>query len=462
MAREKVMIDGNTAAATVAHALSEIVAIYPITPSSSMGELADELSAKGETNIWGTVPDVTEMQSEAGASGAIHGALATGALTTTFTASQGLLLMLPNMYKIAGELIPTVFHVSARSLAAQALSIFGDHSDVMAARGTGFGLLASGSIQEVMDNALIITAASLEARVPFVHFFEGFRVSHEIQKVEMITKDDMRAVIEDQYVLAHRARGMSPDNPILRGTSQNPDVFFAARETINKYYLATPDIVQKYMDKFAQVVGRQYHLFDYYGAPDAERVVVMMGSGADAMQETIEYLVAQGEKVGLVKVRLFRPWSAQHFIQALPETVEAIVVLDRVKEPGAQGEPLYLDVRNTIGEAMADGLLEREGYPLIVNGRYGLGSGEFNAGMCKAVLDNLKAEKPKNHFTVGITDDVTFTSLEYDPFFSAEPAGAHRAMFWGLGADGTVGANKNSIKIIGDATDNYAQGYFVY
>ncbi len=462
MAREKAMIDGNTAAATVAHALSEIVAIYPITPSSSMGELADELSAKGETNIWGTVPDVTEMQSEAGASGAIHGALATGALTTTFTASQGLLLMLPNMYKIAGELIPTVFHVSARSVAAQALSIFGDHSDVMAARGTGFGLLASGSIQEVMDNALIITAASLEARVPFVHFFEGFRVSHEIQKVEMITKDDMRAVIEDEYVLAHRARGMSPDNPVLRGTSQNPDVFFAARETINKYYLATPDIVQKYMDKFAQAVGRQYHLFDYFGAPDAERVVVMMGSGADAMQETIEYLAAQGEKVGLVKVRLYRPWSSQHFIQALPETGEAIVVLDRVKEPGAQGDPLYLDVRNGIAEAMADGLLEREGYPLIVGGRYGLGSGEFNAGMCKAVLDNLKAEKPKNHFTIGITDDVTFTSLEYDPFFSAEPEGAHRAMFWGLGSDGTVGANKNSIKIIGDATDNYAQGYFVY
>ncbi|MEA3341857.1 MAG: pyruvate:ferredoxin (flavodoxin) oxidoreductase, partial [Chloroflexota bacterium] len=462
MAREKVMIDGNTAAATVAHALNEIVAIYPITPSSPMGELADALSAKGETNIWGTVPDVTEMQSEAGASGAIHGALATGALTTTFTASQGLLLMLPNMYKIAGELIPTVFHVSARSIAAQALSIFGDHSDVMAVRGAGFGLLASGSIQEVMDNALIATAASLEARVPFVHFFEGFRVSHEIQKVDMITKDDMRAVMEDEYVLAHRARGMNPENPVLRGTSQNPDVFFAARETINKYYLDTPDIVQKYMDKFAQVVGRQYHLFDYFGAPDAERVVVMMGSGADAMQETVEYLAAQGEKVGLVKVRLYRPWSAQHFIQALPETIKAIVVLDRVKEPGAQGEPLYLDVRNTIGEAMADGLLERESYPVIVGGRYGLGSNEFNAGMCKAVLDNLKAEKPKNHFTIGITDDVTFTSLEYDPAFSAEPEGAHRAMFWGLGSDGTVGANKNSIKIIGDATDNYAQGYFVY
>lgn len=462
MAREKVMIDGNTAAATVAHALNEIIAIYPITPSSPMGELADELSAKGKTNLWGTVPNVTEMQSEAGASGAIHGALTAGALTTTFTASQGLLLMLPNMYKIAGELISTVFHVSARSIACQALSIFGDHSDVMAVRATGFGLLASGNIQEVMDNALITTAASLEARVPFVHFFEGFRVSHEIQKVEMITQDDMRAVIEDEYVLAHRARGMSPDNPVLRGTSQNPDVFFAARETVNKYYLAAPDIVQKYMDKFAQAVGRQYHLFDYFGAPDAERVVVMMGSGADAMQETIEYLAAQGEKVGLVKVRLYRPWSNQHFIQALPETVKTIAVLDRTKEPGAQGEPLYLDVRNGIGEAIAEGLLERKDYPLIVGGRYGLGSGEFNAGMCKGVLDNLKAKKPKNHFTIGITDDVTFTSLEYDPAFSAEPEGAHRAMFWGLGSDGTVGANKNSIKIIGDATDNYAQGYFVY
>ncbi|MDY6875241.1 MAG: pyruvate:ferredoxin (flavodoxin) oxidoreductase [Chloroflexota bacterium] len=462
MTRERVMIDGNTAAATVAHALNEVIAIYPITPSSPMGELADEMSAKGKTNIWGTVPNVTEMQSEAGASGAVHGALATGALTTTFTASQGLLLMLPNMYKIAGELISTVFHVSARSVACQALSIFGDHSDVMAVRGTGFGLLASGSIQEVMDNALIATAASLEARVPFVHFFEGFRISHEIQKVEILTKDDMRAVIEDKYVLAHRARGMNPGNPILRGTSQNPDVFFAARETVNKYYLATPDIVQKYMDKFAQAVGRQYHLFDYYGAPDAERIVVMMGSGASAMQETVEYLMAQGEKVGLVKVRLFRPWSIQHFIQVLPKTVKNIAVLDRTKEPGSQGEPLYLDVRNAIAEAMADGLLEREGYPLIVGGRYGLGSGEFNAGMCKAVLDNLKAEKPKNHFTIGITDDVTFTSLEYDPTFSAEPEGVHRAMFWGLGSDGTVGANKNSIKIIGDATDNYAQGYFVY
>jgi pyruvate-ferredoxin/flavodoxin oxidoreductase len=462
MGREMVMIDGNTAAATVAHALNEVIAIYPITPSSPMGELADELSAKGETNIWGTVPSVTEMQSEAGASGAVHGALTTGALTTTFTASQGLLLMIPNMFKIAGELLPTTFHVSARSVAAQALSIFGDHSDVMAVRGTGFGLLASNNIQEIVDNALIATAASLEARVPFVHFFDGFRSSHEIQKVEMLTKDDLRAVIEDQYVLAHRARGMSPDNPVLRGTAQNPDVFFAARETVNKYYLATPEIVQKYMDKFAQVVGRQYHLFDYLGAPDAERVVVMMGSGAEAMHETIEKLVSMGEKVGMVKVRLYRPWSTEHFIQALPKTVQAIAVLDRTKEPGSQGEPLYLDVRTSVGEAMADGLFEFDGYPRIVGGRYGLGSNEFNAGMCKAVLDNLKAEKPKNHFTVGIHDDVTFTSLEWDPSFSAEPKGVHRAMFWGLGSDGTVGANKNSIKIIGDATDNYAQGYFQY
>jgi pyruvate-ferredoxin/flavodoxin oxidoreductase len=462
MGREIVMIDGNTAAATVAHALNEVIAIYPITPSSSMGELADELSVKGETNIWDTIPDVTEMQSEAGASGAVHGALATGALTTTFTASQGLLLMIPNMYKIAGELLPTVFHVSARSVAAQALSIFGDHTDVMSVRATGFGLLASNNIQEIVDNALIATAASLEARVPFVHFFDGFRSSHEIQKVEMISKDDMRAVVEDEYVIAHRTRGMNPDNPVLRGTAQNPDVFFAARETVNKYYLAAPDIVQKYMDKFAEVVGRQYHLFDYAGAPDAERVVVMMGSGAEAMHEAVEKLISMGEKVGLIKVRLFRPWSTQHFIQALPKTVKAIAVLDRTKEPGSQGEPLYLDVRTAVGEAMADGWFEFDGYPKIVGGRYGLGSNEFNAGMCKAVLDNLKQEKPKNHFTIGITDDVTFTSLDWDRTFSAEPKGVHRAMFWGLGSDGTVGANKNSIKIIGDATDNYAQGYFQY
>jgi len=462
MAREKVMIDGNTAAATVAHALNEIIAIYPITPSSPMGELADSLSAAGETNIWGTVPDVTEMQSEAGASGAVHGALTTGALVTTFTASQGLLLMIPNMYKIAGELLPTCFHVSARAIACQALSIFGDHTDVMAVRATGFGLIASNNIQEVIDFALIATAATLEARVPFVHFFDGFRTSHEIQKVEMLTKDDIRAVVEDGYVFAQHARGMNPESPVLRGTSQNPDVFFAARETVNKYYLATPAIVQKYMDKFAEVVGRQYHLFDYVGAPDAERVVVMMGSGADAMHETVEKLNAMGEKVGLLKVHLFRPWSSEHFAAALPSTVKAIAVLDRTKEPGSQGEPLYLDVQNAIVEAMQEGHGDLPQAPIVVGGRYGLGSNEFNAGMSKAVLDNLKNTTPKNHFTVGITDDVTMTSLEVDSEFSAEPEGVHRAMFWGLGSDGTVGANKNSIKIIGDATDNYAQGFFQY
>jgi pyruvate-ferredoxin/flavodoxin oxidoreductase len=463
MSREMVTIDANSCAATVAHALSEVIAIYPITPSSSMGELADALSAKGETNIWGTIPHVIEMQSEAGAAGAVHGALTTGALTTTFTASQGLLLMIPNMYKIAGELIPAVFHVSARSVACQALSIFGDHSDVMAVRSTGYGLIASNSVQEVGDMALIATAASLESRVPFVHFFDGFRTSTEVQKVDLITKDDMRAVIEDKYALAHRARGMKPENPVLRGTSQGPDMFFAARETVNKYYLAAPDIVQKYMDKFAKVVGRQYNLFNYVGAPDAERVVVIMGSGAEAMEETVEYLVGQGEKVGLIKVRLYRPWSTKHFIQALPKTVQAIAVLDRTKEPGAQGEPMYLDVRTAVGEAMADGSFPFKGdYPTIVGGRYGLSSNEFNAGMCKAVLDNLKAEKPRNHFTIGINDDVTFTSLDYDPAFAAEPEDAVRAMFWGLSSDGTVGANKNSIKIIGDETDNYAQGYFQY
>ncbi len=463
MAREMVTIDANTGAATVAHALNEVIAIYPITPSSSMGELADEMSAHGETNIWGTIPNVTEMQSEAGAAGAVHGALTTGALVTTFTASQGLLLMIPNMYKIAGELLPTTFHVSARAVAAQALSIFGDHTDVMAVRATGFGLICSNNPQEVIDLACIATAASLEARVPFVHFFDGFRTSSEVQKVEMLDKDDLRAMVEDKYVLAHRARGMNPENPVLRGTSQNPDIFFAARETVNEYYDATPAIVQKYMDKFAGIVGRQYHLFDYIGAPDAERVVVMMGSGAEAMQETVEHLTRQGEKVGLVKVHLFRPWSTQDFVAALPKTVQAIAVLDRTKEPGSQGEPMYLDVRTAIGEAMADGSLTFEGdYPAIVGGRYGLGSSEFNAGMCKAVLDNLAAAEPRNHFTVGIQDDVTHTSLDYDPDFRAVPAGTYQAMFWGLGSDGTVGANKNSIKIISDATDNWAQGYFEY
>jgi pyruvate-ferredoxin/flavodoxin oxidoreductase len=458
--RQIVTIDGNTAAAHVAHAVNEVIAIYPITPSSPIGELADEKSARGETNIWDTVPDVVEMQSEAGAAGAVHGALTTGALTTTFTASQGLLLMIPNMYKIAGELSPTVFHVAARSVAAQALSIFGDHSDINATRGTGFALLASGSIQEVMDLALITQAATLESRVPFVHFFDGFRSSHEIQKVEELTKEDMQAMIDDELVKAHRQRGLSPDHPVLRGSSQNPDVYFQGRETVNPYYLKTPEIVQKAMDKFAEIVGRQYHLFDYVGAPDAERVAVLMGSGAEAMHEVVEHLVEQGEKVGLVKVRLYHPFDTEAFLNALPETVKAIVVLDRTKEPGSVGEPLYLDVVTAISEAMADGKLEKA--PKVVGGRYGLGSKEFNAGMAKAVLDNLKAEKPKNHFTIGIYDDVTNTSLEWDDSFSSMPEGTHQAMFYGLGSDGTVGANKNSIKIIGKATDNYAQGYFVY
>jgi pyruvate-ferredoxin/flavodoxin oxidoreductase len=462
MAKKTVTIDGNAAIAHVAHATNEIIAIYPITPSSPMGELSDLYSAEGRKNIWGTVPGVTEMQSEAGAAGAVHGALTSGALTTTFTASQGLLLMLPNMFKIAGELCPTVFHIAARAVACQALSIFGEHSDVMAARSTGFALLSSNSIQEVMDFALIAQAATLESRVPFLHFFDGFRSSHEIQKIEELSYDDMRAVIDNDLVRAHRARGMNPETPVLRGTSQNPDVFFAARETVNKYYQAAPGIVQKVMDKFASVVGRQYRLFDYVGAADADRIVIMMGSGAETMDEVVTHLVAQGEKVGLMKVRLFRPFSIEHFIQALPKSVKKIAVLDRTKEPGALGEPMYGDIRTAIGEAMGDGSLNLSEYPVIVGGRYGLGSNEFNPGMAKAVLDNLKAAKPKSRFTIGIYDDVTLSSLEWDEDFSIKAEGVHQALFFGLGADGTVGANKNSIKIIGKATDNYAQGYFVY
>ncbi|GIK40073.1 MAG: pyruvate-flavodoxin oxidoreductase [Chloroflexota bacterium] len=459
-ARRIVTIDGNTAAAHVAHAVNEVIAIYPITPSSAMGELADEKSAAEEKNIWGTVPTVVEMQSEGGAAGAVHGALTTGALTTTFTASQGLLLMIPNMYKIAGELTPTVFHVAARSLAAQALSIFGDHSDINAARSTGFAMLCSGSVQEVMDFALIAQAATLESRVPFIHFFDGFRTSHEIQKVEELSFADMRAMIDDRAVLAHRRRGLSPDRPVMRGTAQNPDVYFQGRETVNVYYQQTPAIVQQTMDRFAELVGRQYRLFDYVGAPDAERVVVVMGSGAETMHEVVEYLAARGEKVGLVKVRLYHPFAADAFVKALPSSVRVIGVLDRTKEPGALGEPLYMDVLTALGEAMADGRLMV--MPKVFGGRYGLGSKEFNAGMAKAVLDNLKAETPKNHFTVGILDDITHTSLPWDDNFSSLPDGVHQAMFYGLGADGTVGANKNSIKIIGKATDNYTQGYFVY
>lgn len=455
MTRKMVTLDGNEATAYVAHKLSEVIAIYPITPSSPMGEFADEWSALKKPNIWGTIPSVVELQSEGGAAGAVHGALQTGALTTTFTASQGLLLMIPNMYKIAGELTPAVFHVSARTLAAHALSIFGDHSDVMTTRTTGFALLASSSVQEAQDMALIAHASTLESRVPFMHFFDGFRTSHEVSKIEQLTEDDLRAVIEERFIHEHRSRGLSPDHPVLRGTAQNPDVYFQARETVNPFYDACPGIVQKYMDRFARQVGREYHLFDYHGAPDAESVIVVMGSGAETAIETASYLVEQGEKVGVVQVHLYRPFSVGHFVQALPASVRSLAVLDRTKEPGAAGEPLYIDVLTAIAEA--DGPR-----PKIIGGRYGLSSKEFTPGMVKAVFDELSKEKPKNHFTVGIFDDVTHTSLEFDPDFDIESPSTVRCVFWGLGADGTVGANKNSIKIIGEETENWAQGYFVY
>ena len=461
MKRKKVTIDGNEAAAYSAYHVNEVIAIYPITPSSNMGEWSDAWSAKNEKNIWNDIPSVTEMQSEGGASGAVHGALQNGALTTTFTSSQGLLLMIPNMYKIAGELTSTVFNVAARSIAAQALSIFGDHSDVMATRSTGFGILSSNSVQEIMDFALIAQAATLEARVPFIHFFDGFRSSHEVKKIEQLSLDDMRAMIDDDLVLAHRKRALNPDNPFIRGTSQNPDVYFQARETVNPYYLKCPDIVQKQMDKFAKIVGRQYHLFDYVGAPDAERVIIIMGSGADAVEETVDYLTAQQEKVGLLKVRLYRPFSIDHFINSLPKTVKKLSVLDRTKEPGASGEPMYLDIVNAISERFMEGNLPFA-FPKIIGGRYGLSSKEFNPAMIKGIYDEMKKDNPKNHFTIGIVDDVTNTSLDYDPEFSVEPDETFRGKFYGLGADGTVGANKNSIKIIGEGTDYYAQGYFVY
>ncbi|MCB0252253.1 MAG: pyruvate:ferredoxin (flavodoxin) oxidoreductase, partial [Anaerolineae bacterium] len=453
--RPFVTIDGNEAAAYVAHKVNEVIAIYPITPSSPMGEWADQWTAEDKTNIWGTVPLVVEMQSEGGAAGAVHGALQTGSLTTTFTASQGLLLMVPNMFKIAGELTPTVFHVAARSVAAQALSIFGDHSDVMATRQTGWGMLCSNSVQEVMDFALIAQAATLEARVPFIHFFDGFRTSHEVAKIEQLTDDDIRSMIDDDLVIAHRARGLSPDTPFIRGTAQNPDVFFQARETVNIFYDRTPAIVQKAMDKFASLTGREYNLFDYVGAPDAERVIIMMGSGAETAHQTVEHLAEQGEKVGLVKVRLYRPFDAAAFINALPDTVTKVAVLDRTKEPGGSGEPLYLDCVTAMVENGRSGLK-------MVGGRYGLSSKEFTPGMVKGIFDELAKPQPKNHFTVGINDDVTFTSIDYDPGFSIESPKVVRALFYGLGADGTVGANKNSIKIIGEDTPNYAQGHFVY
>ncbi|MDD3088755.1 MAG: pyruvate:ferredoxin (flavodoxin) oxidoreductase, partial [Candidatus Omnitrophica bacterium] len=454
MKREMVPHDGNSAVAHVAHATNEVIAIYPITPSSNMGEIADEKTAKGQRNIWGTVPTVVEMQSEAGAAGAVHGALSAGALTTTFTASQGLLLMIPNMYKIAGELTPTVFHIAARSLACQALSIFGDHSDVMSVRSTGWAMLASSSVQEAMDMALISQAATLEARIPFLHFFEGFRISHEIQKIEELTFDDMRSMLGTQGIHRHRAWGLNPEKPIMRGTSQNPDVYFQGRETVNKYYTACPAIVQKAMDKFAALTGRQYHLFDYVGAKDADKVIVIIGSGGETVHETVEQLNAKGEKLGVLKVRLYRPFDTKAFMAAIPATVKSIAVLDRTKEPGSLGEPLYEDVRTAIGEAMENGFAPFKSYPVVVGGRYGLGSAEFTPAMVKAVFDNLSAKKPKNRFTVGITDDVSGSSLPVDPSFSTESDDIYRAMFYGLGSDGTVGANKNSIKIIADLTDN--------
>jgi pyruvate-ferredoxin/flavodoxin oxidoreductase len=460
MERKKVTIDGNEAAAYVAYNLSEVCAIYPITPSSTMGELCDQWASENKPNMWGIIPTVQEMQSEGGAAGAVHGALQNGALTTTFTASQGLLLMIPNMYKIAGELTSTVFHVTARSIAAQALSIFGDHSDVMAVRQTGFAMLCSASVQEAMDMALISHASTLESRLPFLHFFDGFRTSHEVMKIEQLTAGDLKAMISEEMILQHRRRALTPDNPFIRGTAQNPDVYFQARETVNTYYNACPDIVQKNFDKFSELTGRKYRLFDYYGHPEAERVIVVMGSGSESAKEMTDWLLAKGEKVGMIIIRLFRPFSIKHFIDVLPASAKNISVLDRTKEPGSAGEPLYLDIVNALNESYSDGLIKH--MPKITGGRYGLSSKEFTPTMVKAVYDEMKKDKPKNHFTIGINDDVTHTSLEFDQTLSVEEPKTFRGMFYGLGADGTVGANKNSIKIIGEETDNFAQGYFVY
>jgi pyruvate-ferredoxin/flavodoxin oxidoreductase len=456
-----VTIDGNEAAAHVAYKTNDVIAIYPITPSSAMGEFSDSWASLNEKNIWGMTPIVREMQSEGGAAGAVHGTLQTGSLTTTFTSSQGLLLMIPNMFKIAGEQTSTVFHIAARSVATHALSIFGDHSDVMTTRTTGWAMLFGNSVQEAMDFALIAQAATLRSRVPFLHIFDGFRTSHEVMKIQKLSDEQIRAMIDDQLVQAHRARGLTPDHPVMRGTAQNPDVFFQSRERSNPYYLETPQIVQDTMNEFAKSTGRQYRLFDYVGAPDAERVIVMMGSGCEAAQETVDALCAGGEKVGLLKVRLYRPFSVDDFVISLPRSVKAIAVLDRTKEPGSIGEPLYQDVVTSLSENALDGFLPFA-MPRVVGGRYGLSSKEFTPSMCKAVFDELKNAKPKNHFTIGIDDDVTMTSIPFDPNFTTEPVDQVRALFWGLGADGTVSANKNSIKIIGEETPNYAQGYFVY
>ena len=453
--RPIITIDGNEAAASVAYRVSEVIAIYPITPSSTMGELSDEWASKTKPNIWGTTPHVIEMESEGGAAGTVHGALQTGALSTTFTASQGLLLMIPNMYKIAGELTSTVFHIAARAIAAQGLSIYGDHQDVMAARQTGWAMLSSGSVQEAQDMAAIAHTSTLRSRVPFLHFFDGFRTSHEVAKIEQLTDDDLRKLIDMNLVQAHRLRGLSPDRPFIRGTAQNPDVYFQARETVNPFYDAVSGIVQDEMDKFAKLTGRQYHLFDYVGHPEPERVAIILGSGGEALEATVDHLVGQGEKVGVLKIRLYRPFDTKNFVNSLPKSVKSLAVLDRTKEPGSAGEPLYLDVVNALFETGRTDIK-------VIGGRYGLSSKEFTPAMAKAVLDELKKPEPKNHFTVGIKDDVGFTSLDVDNTYSVEDPETVRCVFIGLGSDGTVGANKNSIKIIGEGTENNAQGFFYY
>jgi pyruvate-ferredoxin/flavodoxin oxidoreductase len=460
--RRRITIDGNEAAASVAYRASETIAIYPITPSSPMAELCDEWSSRKVPNLWGVVPEMAEMQSEAGAAGAVHGALQAGSLSTTFTASQGLLLMIPNMYKIAGELTPFTMHVAARTLATHALSIFGDHSDVMACRQTGFALLCSNSVQEAHDMAAVAHAATLETRIPFLHFFDGFRTSHEVAKIEELSDDDLRALIQEPLVHAHRQRGLTPDRPVLRGTAQNPDVFFQAREAANGFYDACPTVVERTMRQFADLTGRRYGLFEYVGDPAAERVIVIMGSGADTVHETVEYLVARGERVGVLKVRLYRPFVSTAFLAALPKTVKSLAVLDRTKEPGATGDPLYLDVTTALAEALAEGRSPFAAPPRLIAGRYGLSSKEFTPAMIKTVFDEIAKDKPKHHFNVGIIDDVTHTSLPWDPAFRTESDDVSAAVFYGLGADGTVGANKNSIKIVGQETELHAQGYFVY
>ncbi|MBS6474954.1 MAG: pyruvate:ferredoxin (flavodoxin) oxidoreductase, partial [Clostridiales bacterium] len=452
---KKMTIDGNTAAAHVAYAFSDVAAIYPITPSSPMAEVGDEWSAYGRKNLFGQTLRIAEMQSEAGAAGAVHGSLAGGALTSTFTASQGLLLMIPNMYKISGELLPCVFHVSARALAAHALSIFGDHSDVMACRQTGFAMLSSASVQEVMDLALVAHLSTLKAKVPFLHFFDGFRTSHEVQKIEMIDYEDMAKLLDMKDVEEFRARALNPEHPHQQGTAQNPDIYFQNREAANKYYNAAPAIVEEMMQKVGELTGRSYHLFDYVGAPDATKVMVALGSANDTIEQTINYLNSKGEKLGLIKVRLYRPFAVDRFVEAIPETAKTIIVLDRTKEPGSVGEPLYADVCSALMDC-------GKGDLKVLGGRYGLGSKEFTPSMIKAIYDNCDAEQPKNHFTVGITDDVTDTSIEVKEFVDPAPEGVVQCKFYGLGADGTVGANKNTIKIIGDHTDMYAQGYFEY